>query len=72
MNDFDPTSVVWHCEKCGTELAWNEFVAVGPSTPAAHELGLFDPKGGRDYHVTCDPCFTEASEQIAEGGGNSA
>lgn len=67
MKEFDPTAVVWHCENCGKELAWNEFVAVGPGTPAARELGLSDPKADRDYHVTCDPCFTKVSKKIATG-----
>jgi hypothetical protein len=65
IDEFDPRTATYHCEACGTEQTHDEYVAVGPSTPAVHYLELEDPDGDRDHFVVCDPCFEKAAAEIA-------
>lgn len=52
----------YHCEACGTEQTREEYVAVGPTTPAAKELGIAD--SSRDHLVVCDDCFENAADRL--------
>lgn len=64
MPDTDePTpDTTYHCESCGKSLSRDEYVAVGPITPAAKQLGIEDP--GRDHLVACNDCFERACAEI--------
>jgi hypothetical protein len=55
----------YRCEACGDTVEREEYVAVGPTTPAAKHLGIDDPD--RDHLVVCDPCFERAAEEIGDG-----
>lgn len=55
----------YNCENCGVGLTREEYVAVGPTTPAAREMGIADPS--RDHLVACDDCFETAAAAV--GGG---
>lgn len=55
----------YHCESCGAGQSRDEYVAVGPTTPAARHLGIED--ASRDHLVVCDDCFERASKEIANG-----
>jgi len=51
------------CENCGVGQTAEEYVAVGPSTPAARQLELGEPSQD-DHHVVCDGCFETATDEI--------
>lgn len=51
------------CEHCGAGQTHEEYVAVGPSTPAARQLDLDEPTQD-DHHVVCDDCFETATGEI--------
>jgi len=51
------------CENCGDEQSPEEYVAVGPSTPAARELDLGEPTQD-GHHVVCEDCFEGATDSI--------
>jgi hypothetical protein len=51
------------CESCGAEQTLEEYVAVGPNTPAARQLNLDEPTQN-DHHVVCDDCFERATNEI--------
>lgn len=65
---FDPRTATYHCEVCGRELTFREYVAVGPSTPAAKHLGLDDGGTDRDHFIVCEECYDQAAAEIAENG----
>lgn len=65
IEEYDPRTATYHCEVCGAQQTHDEYVPVGPSTPAAHHLGLEDSDSDRDHFVVCDPCFGEAAAEIA-------
>lgn len=52
------------CESCGVAVAREDYVAVGPSTPAARQLDLKVPDPDRGHFVVCDPCFEDAADAI--------
>lgn len=59
------------CEQCGTGQTIEEYVAVGPSTPAARQLDLGEPTQDT-HHVVCDECFETATDQIQARGTKEA
>ena len=62
-DDNEPT---YGCEACGAWLSRDEYVALGPTTPAAKHLDIADPQ--RRHLVVCNECFEEAAQEIdAEG-----
>jgi len=58
----DATDHPYRCETCGTALARAEYVAVGPTTPAARHLGIADRS--RDHLVACEDCFETATDEL--------
>lgn len=62
-------SAEYHCEACGDPLTREEYVAVGPSTPAARHLNIDD--NTRDHLVVCDDCFEGAAEEIGTDRDNT-
>jgi hypothetical protein len=69
MNNNGDKSTTYHCEVCGNEQTRDEYVAVGPTTPAAHQLGIVDRN--RDHLIVCDDCFERASRDIADTEGEN-
>lgn len=61
-NEVGAVTLTYNCEHCDERLTRNEYVAVGPTTPAARQLGLVDRS--RDHLVVCDDCFETAVEAI--------
>jgi hypothetical protein len=57
------TEKAHECENCGVGQTAEEYVAVGPSTPAARQLDLGEPTQD-DHHVVCEDCFEEATDEI--------
>lgn len=55
-----------NCESCEKDQTRDEYVAVGPSTPAARHLNLTEPTK-RDHHVVCEDCFGTVTEEIQDG-----
>lgn len=53
----------YDCENCSQEQSPEEYVAVGPSTPAARQLELGEPTQD-DHHVVCEDCFEDATDSI--------
>jgi hypothetical protein len=65
IDEWNSRTAMYHCEVCGAQQTHDEYVAVGPSTPAARHLELEDSDGDRDHFVVCDSCFEKAAAEIA-------